>query len=85
MGSAIPFDVPLMKATDEQIVAFMKFRGKETWPDEKQSRDFALRQVAHAAAEYKGFLYEERTMKWIDDHFRLRLKNLSYPYVDRHW
>ena len=84
-GSAVPFDVPLMEATDEQIGAFMKFRGNETWPDEKQSRDFALRQVAHAAAEYKGELYELRTMKWIDDHFRLRLKKLSYPYVDRHW
>lgn len=84
-GSAVPFDVPLMEATDEQIGAFIKFRGNETWPDEKQSRDVALRQVAHAAAEYKGMLYEERLMKWIDDHFRLRLKKLSYPYVDRHW
>lgn len=84
-GSAVSFDIPLMQATDEQIGAFMKFRGCETWPDEKQSRDIALRQVAHAAAEYKGFLYEERTMKWIDDHFRLRLPKLKYPYVDSHW
>eukprot|EP00984_Skeletonema_dohrnii_P028848 scaffold18997_cov204-Skeletonema_dohrnii-CCMP3373.AAC.5 len=83
-GSAVSFDIPLMQATDEQIGAFMKFRGCETWPDEKQSRDIALRQVAHAAAEYKGFLYEDRTMKWIDDHFRLRLPKLKYPYVDSH-
>lgn len=74
-----------MQATDDQIGAFMKFRGNTTWPDEKVHRDIALRQVAQAAAEYKGFLYEERTMKWIDDHFRLRLPKLKYPYVDRHW
>mmetsp|Transcript_30601 Transcript_30601/g.45281 ORF Transcript_30601/g.45281 Transcript_30601/m.45281 type:complete len:255 (-) Transcript_30601:332-1096(-) len=24
-------------------------------------------------------------MKWIDDHFRLHLSNLKYPYVGRHW
>mmetsp|Transcript_27583 Transcript_27583/g.39492 ORF Transcript_27583/g.39492 Transcript_27583/m.39492 type:complete len:287 (-) Transcript_27583:649-1509(-) len=84
-GSAVPFDIPLMQATDDQIGAFMKFRGNTTWPDEKVHRDIALRQVAQAAAEYKGLLYEERTMKWIDDHFRLRLPKLKYPYVDRHW
>lgn len=76
-GSAVPFDIPLMQATNDQIGAFMKFRGKN-WPNDKQ-------QVAQAAAEYKGILYEERTMKWIDDHFRLRLPKLKYPYVDRHW
>ncbi len=83
-GSAVPFDIPLMQATDDQIGAFMKFRGK-TWLDEKVHRDVSLGQVAQAAAEYKGFLYEERTMKWIDYHFRLRLPKLKYPYVDRHW
>ena len=88
-GSAVPFDIPLLKASDEQIEAFMKFRGHDTWSKNnnaknQSSREVAFQQVANAAAEYKGYLYQERTMKWIDDHFRLRISK-PYPYVDRHW
>ena len=32
----------------------------------------------------RSIQYEERTRKWIDDHFRLRQQQLSYPYVDCH-
>ena len=76
-GGAIPFDIPLGKATNKQIQTFMIFRGN--------SGRESMQQVANCAAEYKGLLYEERSMKWIDDHFRLKLPNLKYPYVDRHW
>jgi len=81
-GSAVPFDVPLQKATEEQIEAFMAFRGITSagGGDGKM-----LQLVADEAAGYKGLLYQERTMKWIDDHFRLREPNLKYPYVGRHW
>jgi hypothetical protein len=82
-GSAISFDILLLKATDEQIAAFMSFRGV-TGQYSNNDRG-SLQQVANSAAGYKGQLYEERTMKWIDDHFRLQLKNLKYPYVGRHW
>ena len=82
-GSAVPFGVPLRKATDEQVQKFMAFRGKSgrySKTDEK-----SLQLVANSAAEYKGLLYQERTMKWIDDHFRLQLKNLKYPYIGQCW
>ena len=89
-GSAIPFDIPLLKASDEQIETFMSFRGKAGWFEKNSSkgegeREWALQRVASCSAAYKGELYEERTMKWIDDHFRLKLPHLKYPYVDRHW
>ena len=84
-GSAVPFDIPLLQATEKQIDGFMKFRGQSLFQDKQQARDDMLQQVAHAAAGYKGYLYQERTMKWIDDHYRLRLPKLKYPYVDRHW
>lgn len=83
-GSAVPFDIQLSQASEEQLEAFLKFRGYDT--GKAQSREIVtLHQLAaNAAAEYKGFLYEERAMKWIDDHFRLGLKN-PYPYVGSHW
>lgn len=82
-GGAIPFDIPLLKASDEQIQAFMAFRGKSGRYQKED--EGALQQVADSAAEYKGLLFQERTMKWIDDHFRLHLSDIKYPYVDRHW
>ena len=82
-GGAIPFDLLLSKASEEQIQAFMEFRGKLAQHPKEDQR--TLQQVADSAAEYKGLLYQERTMKWIDDHFRLHLSNLKYPYVGRHW
>ena len=82
-GSAVPFDIPLLKATDAQIQAFMDFRGM---PGKYAGIDKnTLQQVANSAAAYKGWLYQERTMKWIDDHFRLRKSKLNYPYVGVHW
>ena len=99
-GGAVPFDVPLLKASTEQIVAFMAFRGhgeEEGWSEKEmlkkmggadhttRARESVLQLVANSAAAYKGELYEERFMKWVDDHFRLKLPNLRYPYVDRHW
>jgi hypothetical protein len=44
-----------------------------------------LQDVANGAAEYKGLLYQERLMMWINDHFPLRKTNLKYPYVGAHW
>lgn len=82
-GSAVPFDVPLTDATDAQIQAFMHFRGV-VGRYRREDRE-ALQRVSNCAAAYKGQLYQQRTMRWIDDHFRLQLKNLKYPYVDRHW
>lgn len=82
-GSAIPFDIPLSHATDAQIQAFMDFRGIS---GSYQCLDKTkLQQVANSAAEYKGWLYQVRTMQWIDDHFRLRKPKLNYPYVGAHW
>ena len=94
-GSAIPFDIPLLNATDDQIQAFMEFRGgilslplgeemNNNKPPEER-RVIILQHVANSAAEYKGLLYQERAMKWIDEHFRLHKSNLRYPYVGRHW
>lgn len=82
-GSAVLFDMALTAASEQQIMAFMKYRGRKwTQTDEGAIR---LGSVALEAAVYKGQQYEERTMKWIDDHFRLHLPNLSYPYVAPHW
>jgi len=80
-GSAVPFEIPLVEATDVQIHRFMHFRqhGK-AW-----SKEDGLGIVAMTAAAYKGELYEERLSKWIDDHFRKRLPKLRYPYVAPHW
>jgi len=84
-GSAIPFDLSLSKASDEQIHAFMDFFcGNSSW-GKWLSPERKLQLVANKAAEYKGSLYQERLMKWIDDHFRLKKSNLTYPYVDAHW
>ena len=93
-GSAIPFDIPLLNATDDQIQAFMEFRGgissllgeemNNNKPPEER-RVIILQHVANSAAEYKGLLYQERAMKWINEHFRLHKSNLRYPYVGRHW
>jgi len=81
-GSAVPFDIQLSQASEEQLEAFLKFRGYDT---AQYRESVSLHQVvANAAAEYKGFLYEERAMKWIDDHFRLGIKT-PYPYVGSHW
>ena len=82
-GGAIPFDIPLLEASDEQIQAFVAFRGKSGRYQKED--EGALQQVADSAAEYKGLLFQERTMKWIDDHFRLHLSDIKYPYVDRPW
>ena len=94
-GSALPFDVPLSLATNEQIDAFVAFRGCDDGDDDdrghhgREDREGnmqrRLQRVANAAAEYKGELYQQRTMKWIDDHFRLRRTDLKYPYVGAHW
>lgn len=97
-GSAVPFDIPLIKATDEQIRAFVTFLREEEEGKKESSggchryryrqrgdEEEKLQEVADLAAQYKGMLYEERTMKWIDDHFRLHLPKLKYPYVGRHW
>ncbi len=92
MGSAIPFDIPLIKASNDQVEEFMKFRGEINWSgdislksmEDKERKD-ALRKVAICAAEYKGVLFEERFKKYADDHFRLRLPGAKYPYVDRYW
>lgn len=84
-GSALPFDVPLCTATDEQIIAFMIFRGESFSYAGGLGGETLLRRVADSAAKYKGLLYQERTMRWIDDHFRLRRPNLKYPYVGAHW
>lgn len=98
-GAAIPFGIPLLQASEEQIAAFMAFRGEKLSASVKETPDAThkeeqrletlrqkrLEEVARVAAEYRGLLYEERTMKWIDDHFRLKLRNLKYPFVDRHW
>jgi len=82
-GSAVLFDIALTSATDQQIIAFMKYRGRK-W-DRNEDGAIGLRAVVAEAAAYKGELYEERTMKWIDDHFRLKLPSLAYPYVAPHW
>jgi len=84
-GGAIPFDVPLLKATDEQIQAFITFRGILSGDQNNIQDEKTLQRVAKSAAEYKGLLYQVRAMKWIDDHFRLHKSNLKYPYVGRHW
>jgi hypothetical protein len=83
-GSAIPFDIPLLQATDSQIQAFMDFRGL-SGRYQFREKTAALQQVANSAAEYKAWLYQVRTMQWIDDHFRLRKPKLNYPYVGAHW
>ena len=84
-GSAIPFDISLSKASAEQINTFMDFVcGNSSW-GRWLSPERKLQLVANRAAEYKGLLYQERLVKWIDDHFRLRKSNLKYPYVDAHW
>jgi hypothetical protein len=94
-GSALPFDVPLAGASDEQICAFMAFlRGGPSFSlasvdspggGAGMTRAGQLQAVANSAADYKGLLYQERMMTWIDDHFRLRKPNLKYPYVGAHW
>ncbi|KAL7460351.1 hypothetical protein ACHAXS_000806, partial [Conticribra weissflogii] len=92
MGCAIPFDIPLTKASNDQVESFMEFRGKGKWcgdsspntTDDHERKD-ALLNVAICAAEYKGVLFEERFRKYADDHFRLRLPGAKYPYVDRYW
>jgi hypothetical protein len=93
-GSALPFDVPLLTATNEQIGAFVAFRGCDGGDDHRKHHGKEwegegtmkrLQRIANAAAEYKGALYQERTMEWIDDHFRLRRTDLKYPYVGAHW
>ncbi|KAL3787912.1 hypothetical protein HJC23_000154, partial [Cyclotella cryptica] len=82
-GSAIPFDIPLLKASERDIENFMLFMRKiNLYTGDNR---WLLQDVANSAAAYKGRLYEERAMKWVDDHFRLKLPNLKYPYVDRHW
>lgn len=82
-GSGVLFDVPLTVASHAQIIAFMTYRGRKcTRTDDGKVN---LQPVAEEAAAYKGQLYEKRTMKWIDDHFRLHLPNLAYPYVAPHW
>ena len=83
-GSAVPFDIQLSQASEEQLKAFLKFRGYDTGKAHSRENATLHQLAANAAAEYKGFLYEERAMKWIDDHFRLGIKT-PYPYVDRHW
>lgn len=83
-GGATPFDVPLAKATDGQIRAFVAFRGMSGGNDNVQDQT-TLQLVANSAAEYKGFLFQERLMNWVDDHFRLKKDNLKFPYVGRHW
>ena len=82
-GSAVLFDIPLKTASDQQIIAFMTYRGRK-WTRTDDGK-INLQPVAEEAAAYKGQLYEERTMKWIDDHFRLHLPNLAYPYVAPHF
>ena len=96
-GSAVPFDVQLSMASDEQIRAFVAFfRGDDDASFSSSGEgpggragttraDWRLRDVANSAAEYKGLLYQERLMTWIDDHFRLKKPNLKYPYVGAHW
>lgn len=84
-GSAVPFDVQLSKATDEQISTFMDcVCGNKSW-GRWLSDVRKLQLIANSAAAYKGLLYQERLMKWIDDHFRLKKSNLKYPYVGAHW
>ena len=78
-GSAVLFDLTLASASEKQIISFMSYQGR------KWTRKMSLGPVATEAAAYKGQLYEERTMKWINDHFRLHLSNLSYPYAAPHW
>ena len=78
-GSAVLFDLTLESASDKQIMSFMTYRGR------KWARTTGLGPVATEAAAYKGHLYEERTMKWIDEHFRLHLPNLKYPYAAPRW
>ena len=78
-GSAVLFDLALVTASEKQIISFMTYRGQ------KWTRNTSLGPVATEAAAYKGQLYEERASKWIDDHFRLHLPNLKYPYVAPHW
>ena len=83
-GSAVLFDISLRSASDAQIIAFMTYRGRK-WTRIGTQRRINLQPVAEEAAAYKGQLYEERTMEWIDDHFQLHLPNLAYPYVAPHW
>ncbi|KAL3816650.1 hypothetical protein ACHAXA_000828 [Cyclostephanos tholiformis] len=85
-GSAVPFDVPLFARSSNSDAA-----GTTTTTTTTIARDagggvtMTPQRVANLAAEYKGALYEERTMTWIDEHFRLKKTNLKYPYVDVHW
>jgi len=72
-----------LQATDAQVQAFMEFRGISG--RNQRSDKSTLQQVASSSAEYKGWLYQVRTMNWIDDHFRLRKPKLNYPYVGAHW
>jgi len=80
-GSAVPFEIPLTEATDKQIASFMTFRRRSAW---NRSQD-GLEGVACEAAQYKGELFDKCVFEWIDDHFRLKLPNLKYPYVATHW
>lgn len=93
-GTAVPFDVRLGDATEDQKRAFVAFFHRDVVDQDGArgtgggiggSGSASMQEVANMAAEYKGALYQERAMKWIDDHFRLHLSNLKYPYVDRCW
>jgi len=77
-GSAVPFDVRLTDASEEQITRFLRFVGQDESPAD-------LPTVARTSARYKGQLYETKVLEWIDQHFRLRLPNLRYPYVAPHF
>ena len=77
-GSAVPFGIRLVDASEEQIFRFMSFVGQDISVAD-------LQEVATASARYKGKLYESKVLEWIDQHFRLKLPNLSYPYVAPHF
>ena len=78
-GDTVPFPLKLTDATPEQCVAFMVFRGKSWKPAD------GLQPVAVECAKYKGDQFDEKTMKWEDDHFRLQLPNLRFPVAAKHW
>jgi hypothetical protein len=79
-GSAIPFEIPLETAKDKQLLEFMQYRKKLDWKPAD-----GLHLVAIEAAKYKAELFDEKSLKWEDEHFRLRLPGLKFPFPDKHW
>jgi len=78
---SIPFDIPLARATREQIDSFMTYRGFDT----KNCKDIDLQVVAAEAAKYKGQLFEARLLTFLNGYYVLKKKSMRFPLVPPHW